>query len=269
VAFFVNVDDPTLESWYGPTVKRALLAAVLDADQDRRVLFQAYSGNLLPLTYRVVNVEVSSSEAGGRFVDDFSARFVILCELCDAASESWCTLDQIQAPWMLYSRNIYIILVSAMTESVRQMVDQSLYEVSWYLGAMEVDRGNPIQQWLFGESLIPTWFHRNGWVGLDEEEDDAEPPARLFRGIKADGFGWTGVRSELLPPPPIAWGPMSVRGERSASVLIAASRRTHNEQIAAQVFEIFLHSTVKGSPRDNLDIPGSARPGEWDATLAK
>jgi hypothetical protein len=255
VAFFVNVDDPSLESWYGPTVKRALLAAVLAADQDRRALFQTYSGNLLPLTYRIVNVEVNSSEmADGRFVDDFSARFALLCELCDAASEGWCTLDQIQAPWVLYSRSIYIILASAMSESVRQDVDRKLSELSWYLGAMEVDRGNPIQRWLFGESLIPTWFYSNGWVGLDEEED-AEPPARLFRGIKADGFGWTGSRSELLPPPPIAWGAMSIRGERSASVLKAASRRTHHEQIAAQVFEIFLQSTIKRPLAFRADHP--------------
>jgi hypothetical protein len=36
VAVFVRVDDPTLSSFYGPTIKRAILSAVLTVDEPRR-----------------------------------------------------------------------------------------------------------------------------------------------------------------------------------------------------------------------------------------
>jgi hypothetical protein len=212
VAFFINVEDVTLESWYGPTVDRTLLSAVLGADYRRRASFRTYSGNLIPRTFRITDVNArSSSRVDERFKDDYVARFALLCDLCDSAAEGWSTLDQAQASWLIFSNNIYLVVVSAMSVQVRRDVDRALSNASWYLGAMEIDPGNPIHQQLF--ELIPTWTYHRGWIGMDEGED-VDPPGQIFEGIKTDGFGWTGTRPELSSPPPLRWTEPSTRGKR-------------------------------------------------------
>jgi uncharacterized protein DUF6883 len=283
VVFLINAEDSTLDSWYGPTIKRELLSAVLEADKNGKCAFQTYWGNLLTLfTYRAVRSSAlpimpnlpqgltDSLLSTTYFVDDFSARYTLLCGLCDTAAESWNTIDQLQAPWILYSRSIYISMVSSLTHDVRVEVDRRLSQFDWYLGAMEVDRTDPLQRRLFGESLIPLWFYRHGWVGTEFREDEDEP-AELFEGVKAKGFGWANSRPQLVPPPPIQWSAAPPQGSKSQILLQRITRRTHNEVLTSQIHELGLKGKTKRtvsfeSSRPEPDID-SLRGKLWDYVL--
>jgi hypothetical protein len=263
-AFFFDSDAPGLSSWYGPPIKRAFLSAMLEADGDRLCAFQTYWGDLLTLfAYRPVSggsypLGTASPEATGLpahlarhvvaqafVVDGFSARFELMCYLCDKASESWMTLDHVSAPWLLYSKRAYIALVSSLLPGAREELDRSLSASlgAAYLGGIEVECQNAVHIQLFGRSLIPIWFYRQGWVGMEEDEGEY-PPEELFEGISAEGYGWAGTRPQLVPPPHLEWGPVSPDSEAN-TVLAHACRRTHNEHITGQVYNLYQQAITR------------------------
>ena len=182
IVIFVRADDPSLSHEYGPTVKRAVLSAVLSVDELRRCQFQTYWGSLVLPALRWASS--SSGLVGGMaLAQDPFLLWVSARALCLGGEGRWRALGA-HVAWLLGTSSVYIGAVSRLPRELCAPLDEQLRAYSWYVGAMEADLNDPLHYKVF--SLISGWRYSQGWV--DEPGEDRISPEELFKGVAVNGF---------------------------------------------------------------------------------
>jgi hypothetical protein len=230
VAVFVRVDDPTLSSFYGPTIKRAILSAVLTVDKPRRCQFQTYWGSLMLPTFRWAS---SSSDGDMSLAQDPFLLWSSACTLCRGGEGRWSALGA-HVPWLVGTSNVYVGVISRLPSELHALLDDQLRAYSWYIGAMEVDPNDLLHQEVF--SLIPGWRYSQGWV--DQPGEDGISPKELFAGTGVVGIGLEGHPISAYHCQ-IPWNPAPVASEVPVTLgaLAFPGDRTYQESIAALVHQ--------------------------------
>lgn len=79
-------------------------------------------------------------------------------ELTDTFAETWCSVDLNELPFRLGSTNIFCLSAFPMPSVLAKSVDAQLQKFKPYLGAVELDVGNPLHGRLFQELLDCVYF---------------------------------------------------------------------------------------------------------------
>jgi hypothetical protein len=142
------------------------------------------------------------------------------------------------------SRDTYVLTASALAPEVRVALDGALRQEPFYLGAFEVDGGNPVQRYGCLDTLIHYSDYRYGWLLFDpwqSEEPLDPPPLDRHDDEWYLGLGFDGVRylteteqtdHDLVPRWPDPGE--SPRGARSAAILAARRGQGHLDRLAEE-----------------------------------
>ncbi len=213
---------------YGPTVKRAVLSAVLAVDELRRCQFQTSWGSLVLPALRWAS---SSSDGDGALTNDPFLLWSSACVLCRGDGGRWSALGA-HVPWLLGTSNVYIGVISRLPSELCAPLDEQLRAYSWYVGAMEVDPNDLLHQEVF--SLPPGWRYSHGWVDQPAEDDvSREEP---FAGTEVSSVG---LESHPIPAHlcQIPWNPAPAPREAQVTLGALASHdgMTYQESIAEKI----------------------------------
>ena len=255
VAFMFSVDrleEVALGGYDGPALK-ALFSGLLEVDEG--AAFQVLLGDLLlhNLANKVSKVSLSgkSSEWGFEGVSTRSEGNLdlfqtLIWDFCDAIADRWHSLDLGALPTVLGHRDVFVIALSALDPELRGHVDSSLREHSFYLGAFEVDPGNPVQQRVTGGGLVHDCdYHlRSLFFSRWESEEPLNPPPLIqhgeewFADLPFDEVRYYeeeelwGEREERVPGWPTS--SLSPRGEKSAALIEARRDQGHLGRLASE-----------------------------------
>jgi hypothetical protein len=246
-AFFFEANSiPSRGARYDIVPKTMLFEQVLDRDVYARGSFRMRSGDL-GLHHRAydtvaADVEVASEGVTRSSVTRHRDRdlFVLMAwDLLDSFTEQWTTLD-VDSEIHRLVRDVFVIGISALPFDWAAAVDRALSSHAWYIGAAELDMGNPLHQAANGLPHTATYQDRRlAVVGefFDEESRDEvlarEPwwPDELpFRSVEP--LNALGEPDDRWAAPDFAPLPLSQRGELTQRRLSARARTSHFERVA-------------------------------------
>jgi hypothetical protein len=112
----------------------------------------------------------------------------------------------------------------------------------FYLGAMEIDLGNPLQWRVLVQSLSWTNAYRersllffDDWFG-DDERYDLDGSGPWWSKLPFTNVDWESVDSSRLPEP-LQGAQLSPRGAKSRDLLLARAQPGHLERVAEELYE--------------------------------
>lgn len=266
--FLFDADDSSLSDYYGLQIDKAFYRSVLTADPDRRERFMVGSGDLLvhSLSYRTTRVEVSEDRFGGGTTrsNDSKLRFALIWDLCDSASEGWHSFEPNRLALTIARHNIAAICASNLSEVISNQICELLSETSFFVGAFEIDAGNPLQRHLLFDLLIFDEIYSAG--SLLFVPDITVPEDDLY-DLAEGGFWWSNLPFDLVgwfdealhgEVPELPSAPLSDRGRKSKSLLQNRAAPHHIEHVA-EALEAAIRA--EGQPQA-WDLPQLPRSNE-------
>lgn len=248
-SFLIRADHPQLRPFDGEDILRELFANFLQDEDARRATLDILVGSVLPqvFTYRAVGAEHKVMRAGGissgtREHDDKDFRIAVTREFAIGAGGLWATTVADDLTIALLKEPVYCITLSDVPESTRKFVDGRLRRHLWYLGALEVDLGNPIVRRLCIETLVHDSRYDDGSIVLKKDlpEDD------VFDWT--EGLPFTRVTSGWLDRPRFPERPLSAAGEGASHLLRTRSVTTHLERVVEALARTRTGQEVKPRP---------------------
>ena len=175
---------------------------------------------------RVAAVNKASDGRGLAFGYDIPLYETIIWDLIDALSDQWHTLVLDAVAMIIANHNLHCIMLPDLPTAFRGAIDQSLRPVTGYLGAFEIDPGNPVQRQAFCDLLVYNAAVVDGQIvrdlGYEGEKDTPFDGAEAFqpRGAVWQKAGWLHTKG----PPDLPRYKLSDRGAVTTS-LIARNQR--------------------------------------------
>lgn len=164
----------------------------------------------------------------------------IMWDLADSFSVQWNSVDVDRLPQYLHHGRTYCLVLPSAPARLGEALDKTLKKKSGYLGAVEIDLGNPLHIRLFRDFLISDLFVQNGTVWLEkgwEGTDDSN-----FAG--SESFTPGGMQRlpyeefhERMPPFPSATD-FSVRGRLSADRFNGKSTYSIEDRVLAALAQL-------------------------------
>jgi len=255
------------EFWYGGVFDPAFLRALENADPSGLTSSLVRRGDILVWNLCDEVTAVSRSERSSshqRSVDADLLRTVIW-DLVDALASQWHTIDPNSFAMSLVHSSVHCISLPTFPTMFRVPVDNALQPLQGYLGAIEVDLGNPIQRQLFLDWLVGDSIISGGSVTL--ERDYEGHVQTLFEGaeeFKPNGLAiveYDKLRPSAPKPPTL---PMSARGTLSHERLLGKQ----DYSLHQRVLDELVKSSMRGGPAFEFSrLPES--PGRLDAELSE
>jgi hypothetical protein len=155
-AFLFNADADGVSSYYGGEFDPAFIRAVSTADPNGTTQSSVLRGDILigAICERVTAVARKPKTSSHTVRHDMDLYRTIIWDLTDSFAGQWHTIDLETFPMILGGRNVYCITAATLPVELRQNIDAMLWSTNGYLGAVEIDLGNPIQKKLFVDHLI-------------------------------------------------------------------------------------------------------------------
>lgn len=235
-----GVDD------YGTPCEDAFLQALAASDEARECCSQVRRGDVLARNLalrlkRFVRVEEARQKERSALSEsrhygvDPRALAVVVGDLADSLNSLWCSVDLAELPHRLTATNVYCLAVFPMRLSLVKRIDERLRSYQPYVGAVELDAGNPIHVRLFSHLLECIYFSgrkmcvSRWWTGEGVHEFGSDP-TRCFDLVELpyDDFQRT------APPFPTV-NTLSDRGAASARRLAEVTRASHFEKVANEL----------------------------------
>lgn len=259
-AFFFDSNHDSLGHFYGPPCSAAILNILEKQPQVRTRILR---GDLLPhlLAYKINSVftekTVSGANAsiGHSLSADMDLYKLVLCELSDSLKAKWCTVDPVRFPFQMARTTIWTLVFPTLSLDVAENADRELQKFPAYIGATEVDTGNPLQMKLF--NLVDGAFFENGTLyfmttscgdltedqGIAETYGSSNPPSVL------DVKTYIG-----RVPPALVATPISERGAVSEARISGKAQLSHREKIAYALLDTLHGSNGGGDIRFTTDL---------------
>lgn len=155
VFLFDSVADG-VPSWYGGLFDSAFLHALSGADPEGQTRSCILRGDALVAQLATKVTSVEEHGQGSSYVQSYDMEVyrTLIWDMADALCLQWNTIDPESFPLVLARRGVHCISVPTLPIEFRHEVDQRLRTTVGYLGAIEIDLGNPIQRKVFVEYLI-------------------------------------------------------------------------------------------------------------------
>lgn len=244
VVFLFDADAPELPCLYGGVFDSAFLAALSSADPAGRTNSSVLRGDALVhhLATKLTGVSKSERRSSSRQSHDRDLLSTVIWDIADSLAGQWHTLDPDAFPLLLGRHSVHCISTPTISRYLIANIDGSLRGSRGYLGAIEVDLGNPIQRFLFIDRLVKDAVISGGQVILElsgeGELNTLFNGAETFRpsGRRLVAYGTLAAHRPPVPVPSVlsSRGELSLQrynGKRSFSlqerVLSALSRANH------------------------------------------
>lgn len=254
IAFLFNADAPGIPYSYGSVFDAAFLKALSAADSAGRTNSGVFRGDVLVrnLTTKITAVSKGENRSGRQQSYDKNLLSTIIWDLADSLAGQWNTVDQEYFPLILGGGNVHCISVPNLPVELKAEIDERLRDTNGYLGAIEVDLGNPIQRSIFIDWLVKDAVISGGqvilelsWEGfLDTSFNDAQTFHPNGRRLVPYGS-----LEGLQPPIPTSSTPSPrgllslerYEGKREFSLqerVVAALSRERNLKVSTMSYEI-------------------------------
>ena len=238
-AFFFNADHSSLDMLYGPPCTSKLISAMerSKSNIDTHIL----RGDLLPhtLAYKPTKVSTQICSADGTTTiqhsmsPDMELYKTILCDLSDSLQLNWCTINSIKFPFQIASKRIWTNVLTTISQEVAQEIDEKLKCFKPYIGATQIDTGNPIHINLF--KLINGMGFRNGQLFF-KSDADGNCSANFYEASNKPTI-LSDVDFYKTFPSSLEQTKLSDRGRLSASRLTGKSVLSHSEKLAYEILD--------------------------------
>lgn len=169
VVFLFDADAPDIPSWYGGIFDPAFLGALSSADPGGRTRSIVLRGDALvnSLATKITAVSKGERQSGYQQSYDKELLSTVIWDIADALMGQWNTVDAAAFPLFLGRHNIHCISIPSLPAEVKVEIDRLLRGTNGYLGAIEVDLGNPIQRFVFIDCLVKDAVISGGQVILE------------------------------------------------------------------------------------------------------
>jgi hypothetical protein len=168
-ALLFNADANGVSTSYGGEFDPAFLDALSAADPNGTTRSSVFRGDILvsSLCERVTAVSRKPRESSHTVGHDMDLYRTIIWDLADAFAGQWHTVNLETFPEILGRSRVYCICVATLPIELREEIDARLRPTNGYLGSVEIDLGNPIQQELFVKYLIKDAVIDSGSVVIE------------------------------------------------------------------------------------------------------
>jgi hypothetical protein len=183
--------------------------------------FQVRAGAILlqELSARLIGAERhkgfgDSTSIGQVLGDDKGLRKALALDFAESATATWSNVAIAELTHALLIHPVECITVSDLTPDLREIVHDALVHPG-YLGACEIDRGNPVMLKLAAGLLIPYYQYSYGSLEVlktFEGDDDMVPHW-------AKGMPFTAVKIAEIAVSAIPSDTLSARGKKSIRLL--------------------------------------------------
>lgn len=235
IVFLFDADAPDLSCWYGGVFDSAFLMALSSVDPAGSSTSSVLRGDALVHELATKLITVSKTERGSSYqkINDMDLLMTVAADISDSIAGHWHTVDPDALPLLLGNHNIHCISVPTLPKGLGAKIDRSLCETRGYLGAIEIDLGNPMQRYLFIDCLVGDAVVADGQVVLELSWEGELNT--LFNGSEIfHPRGWRlvpyGSLASLRPPVPIP-SALSPRGQLSLQRYEGKRRSSLQERI--------------------------------------
>lgn len=247
VAFLFDADHASFAKSsiynYGTPCEDALLQALSASDDGHECRARVRRGDVLThelaskLRRLIMVPEAqlqrrSDASESRQYATDRRALATIVGDLANSLKSLWRSVDLTELPRRLYETNVYCLSAFPVELSLVKRIDAQLKEFPPYLGAIELDSGNPIHVQLFSHLLECVYFEAekmcvSRWATDEGVHTFGSEPSRYFNVIELpfDEFQRT------APPFPTA-STLSDRGAVSAKRYSEVTKSSHFENVA-------------------------------------
>lgn len=236
VVFLFDADADGVPRWYGGVFDPAFLHALSVADALGETKTAVLRGDILLSTLAQKVSDVSSDGRGTSHTisHDMNVYKTVIWDLVDAIASQWTTLDLESFSSVLGRHSIHCLCAPTLSLQLAEAIDGTLTATNGYLGALEIDMGNPVQRRLFIDCLIKDAAIVDGQVLLETSFDGEQ--YSLFEGaaiFKPNGLRWVdyGGLEEVRLTIPSA--DLSPRGRTSLARLEGKRQFTVKERVLA------------------------------------
>lgn len=278
VAFLFDANHTSFEISkiynYGTPCEEAFLGALATSDDAHECCARVRRGDVLVTKLasklkRLVMVPDAAQQRQGdasvsrHYATDQRALATVIGDLADSLGSLWRSVDLTQLPRCLYETNVYCLAAFPMKLSLVQRIDKKLKNYPPYIGATELDVGNPVHVRLFSQ-LCECVYFLEGNICVSRWDTDegvyafGRAPSSYFTVIELPFEEY----QRTAPPFPAA-GVLSERGAASAKRFSEVSKSSHFEHVAHHLTGLARSSTSQLSvdlkivlPDDEqLDVP--------------
>lgn len=161
----------TCPAIYGGPCNEALLATLGSVDPDGTTTTLILRGDLLleNLASKVKSVTRSENRSAALHGYDQSLLATVLHDFAVGLSRGWHTFPDNLVIETIGRHSIHCLVLPTLATDLRQKIDQGLRAVPFYMGATEIDLGNPIQITGFFRYLVKDAAIHNGAIYLEED----------------------------------------------------------------------------------------------------
>jgi hypothetical protein len=172
-AFLFDAAADGVPAHYGAVFDPAVLSALVSGDASRSLRTRIYRGDLLfsRLCQRIFSVSATAEQTSCTVDHDSDLYATVAWDLIDSAQAMWHSLDLESAAIALVSAPTHCVTVAQLPHSIRDAMDEHIRGTSGYLGAMEVDAGNPVHAALFLDMLVYDAAYERGALICEESID--------------------------------------------------------------------------------------------------
>jgi hypothetical protein len=237
VVFLFDSQAKGVSDWYGGEFDPAFLRALSVADPKGITQSSVLRGDAI---VENLAIKVSNAASDGRSSSytqshDMELYRTIIWDFADALSLQWHTVDDEAFPLILGACGLHCIAVTTLPVNFRGVIDCQLRRTNGYIGAIELDLGNPIQRIVFVDYLIKDAVIFSGKVVLELSWDGSADT--IFEGanvFQPDGLTHVayGQLESLRPAIPIPQHP-SPRGQVSLERYNGKRRFSLQERVIA------------------------------------
>lgn len=277
--FDVEVLEEHSPSSYNLQPLKSFFELLLELEAKASFDFELLQGDLLlsNLAYAPTRVRMEHKPDGSTSVathtsGDKKLYETLIWDFCDSMEDRWHTVVSADLTASLGRTEVFALAVSDLPLEAATEIDDGLSAVEAYLGAFEIDLGNPIQRRVTAGGLVGDFLYRNGSLLFDpwHSEEPLDPPPLERHGEEwFIPLGFDEIRY-MTSEEWEAWQrttmwpivEISPRGEQSAKVLRQRVREPHMRQLAGELAKVGIRGVAK-----EFDIETAVMPRASDAVV--
>lgn len=246
-----------------PFFTAAVFAAVSGADPGGTVRSQFRLGlpSLLGFAERTTAVQGTEKGSGRTVSRDIDTYKLVILQWLNSLDGGWSSIDRAWGERIFRRQTEECVVLSALTDEMRDRVDGSLKRVTGYVGGFAIDPGNPLHRGGFFELLIFGAAIVDGTVvqdrTIDGDEDWALEGAAQFKpgGLIWEDYGW--LRSQ--GPDGL---PKSELSEVGAAIASALARK-HAPNVEHRVIEALSEAMFLNTEKKTFEFKASSDPDDF------
>lgn len=235
--FLFDADRPELGGYYGYPCNKVLFDSILSSTS---ICSRIYSGDLLLhfLCEQICEVKREGNTTSTSYAVSTDLYITLLTELAQSIKEHHNTIFASDIAVLFAKHNIYCIVLSQLLHLSLMHIDESIRGFKGYIGAFELDKGNPLHFSLFIDLLIEHGFIDQNKIYIQEEYGvDCEEiiPDWVRDNPILEVEIIDAYKYQEQAPPLISTSELSFAGKRFQDIMESKGKKDHYQKIASSL----------------------------------